>query len=745
MPETGPPARFGALRMINLSIAVLLLLLLAAAYWFVWRALPQTTGEIIAPVSAQASIVRDSLGVPHITAGSWQDAVFLQGYVTAQDRLWQMDALRRLAAGELSEVVGPPAIGSDTESRRLRLPQVAEAQEKKLTAEARTAFTAYARGVNYFLETHRGNLPVEFTALGYQPRPWRIRDTILIGLHMTRTLTTSWREELRKFHMLASGDKEKVSYLYPARLATEAAPGSNAWAISGAHTASGKPLLANDPHLEFSLPSTWYMVHLKAGDLDVTGASLPGVPAVIIGHNKNVAWGMTNLEFDVQDLYRERIDAQTGRYAYRGQVEQARIERNVVPVKGQKAVEVVTLGTRHGPLLVTDANQSYTLQMMVAGSTGDVDFAFLALNRAGNWEEFNAALQRFPGPPQNFVYADGMGNIGYHVAGQVPIRPQDCFGDVPSDGMTGACDWVGVIPYEDLPQVYNPPSGIIVSANQNAFPANYKYPVAGVFAPPYRAKQIRDRLTSNSKWTAEQLLGVQKDVYSAFLHFLGKEVVKAWEKKPATNELSTAAVEVLRKWDGQMEKGQAAPMVAALVYAELRKALAERAAPGSGNEYAARFASPVIERLLTERPQGWFPNYDDLLVNTLAKALAEGVKIQGSNVARWDYGQYVELEIKHPILGGLPFIGSYFNAGPVPMSGGSSTVKQLAGNLGPSYRMVVDFADLDGSLANITLGQSGQILSRHYRDQFDAYYNGSSFPMQFGKVEAEGTLVVKPF
>lgn len=740
-----PRPRLNVLRAINLSIAVLLLLLLIGAYWFVWRALPQTSGEIAAPVSTQSSIVRDSLGVPHISAGSWQDAIFLQGYATAQDRLWQMDAVRRLAAGELAEVVGQGAMESDREARRLRLPQMAEAQEKKLTPEARAIFAAYAHGVNYFLETHRDKLPVEFAVLRYEPRPWRVRDTILIGLQMTRTLTTSWPEELHKLHMLATGDKEKVSYLFPARLATEAAPGSNAWVVSGAHTVSGKPLLANDPHLEFSLPSTWYMVHLKAGDLDVTGASLPGVPAVIIGHNSRIAWGMTNLEFDMQDLYSERIDAQSGRYAYRGQVEQARIERNVVPVKGQKAVEVITLGTRHGPLFLTDQNQSYTLQSMVAGSTGDVDFAFLAMNQAKNWDEFNAALARFPGPPQNFVYADADGNIGYHAAGQVPIRATECHGDVPSDGLTGACDWVGVIPYADLPQVYNPPSGMIVSANQNPFPADYKYPVAGVFAPPYRAKQIRDRLTSKAKWTAEQLLGVQKDVYSPFLHFLARQMVKAWEKKPATNEASTAAIEALRKWDGQMEKGQAAPMVASLLYLELRKALAERAAPGAGNEYAARAASPVIERLFTERPEGWFPDYDEVLVNTLAKALAEGVKIQGSNIARWDYGQYVELGIEHPVLGGLPMIGKYFNAGPVPMSGSSSSVKQISGRLGPSYRMVVDLGNLEGSLSNITLGQSGHFLSPHYKDQFDAYYNGTSFPMQFGKVAAADTLVVRPF
>lgn len=735
--------QFSLLRAINLSIAVLLVLALAAVYWYVWRALPQTSGEISAPVSGAATIVRDTEGVPRITAGTWEDAVFLQGYATAQDRMWQMDAIRRLAAGELAEVVGPQAMASDQEARRLRLPQIAEAQERRLTGEARAVFAAYARGVNYFLETHRDKLAVEFRVMRYEPRPWRVRDTILIGLHMTRTLTTSWQEELRKLHMLARGDKQKVGYLYPARIGTEVVPGSNAWAVSGAHTASGKAMLANDPHLEFSLPSTWYMVHLKAGDLDVAGASLPGVPAVIIGHNRNIAWGMTNLEFDMQDLYREQVDAQSGRYVYKGQVEQARVERNVVRVKGLKAAEVVTVGTRHGPLFASDGNVSYALQMMVAGSTGGVDFAFLALNRARNWAEFNAALERFPGPPQNFVYADGEGNIGYHVAGQVPVRAAGCGGDVPTDGMAGACDWVGVIPYAELPQVFNPPSGIIVSANQNPFPVDYKYPVAGVFAAPYRAKQIRDRLTSGKKWTVERMVGLQRDVYSPLLDSVAKAVVKAWEKKPGRDAGSVEAVAELRKWNGQMEKGLAAPMVAALVYAEMRRAVAERAAPGTGAEYVARAAGPVIEKLLRERPMGWFADWDAWLVEMLGKAVKVGAEVQGSSVARWDYGQYVELEIKHPVLGGLPFVGGYFNAGPVPMSGGASTVKQFSGALGPSYRMVVDFGDIEGAQAGIPVGQSGHFLSRHYRDQFEGYVNGVAVRMQFGRVDEEGRLEVR--
>jgi len=354
------------LRAINLSIAVLLVAALGAAYWFAWRTLPETSGEIAAPIAARATVARDNLGVPHISAASWEDAIFLQGYVTAQDRMWQMDAFRRLAAGELAEIVGPSAVEQDRESRRLRMARIVEAQMKTLTPEARTIFAAYARGVNYYLETHRGRLPLEFTLLNYNPRPWRIEDSLLAALQMYRTLTTSWQEEIRKQHMLAAGDPQKVAFLYPDRTGTEVAPGSNAWAISGAHTASGKPILAGDPHLEWSIPSPWYLVHLKATDLDVTGAALPGIPAVILGHNRNIAWSVTNLEFDVQDLYRETIDERTGRYQVGGQAKQAVLDRDWIGVKGQKPAQADAWLTEHGPVLLNDQGNSYSLRWMAA-------------------------------------------------------------------------------------------------------------------------------------------------------------------------------------------------------------------------------------------------------------------------------------------------------------------------------------------------------------------------------------------
>ncbi|HYL39259.1 MAG TPA: penicillin acylase family protein [Bryobacteraceae bacterium] len=735
-----PFGRF--LKYINLSIAVLLVAGLFATYWTAYRPLPQTSGQITAPVSARATVSRDAIGVPHITAANWEDAIFLQGFVTAQDRLWQMDALRRLAAGELSEVVGPSALDLDREARRLRMRRLAEDHYRTLPAADRVVLAAYARGVNYFIETHRGRLPLEFTILRYDPRPWSATDSILCGLQMYRNLTSTWKDEVQKQAMLEGGDPAKVNFLFPSRIGTEFQPGSNAWALSGKLTASGKPILANDPHLEWGIPSTWYQVHLKAPGLDVIGVSLPGVPCVIIGHNQRIAWGVTNLGYDVQDLYIEKIDPGSGRYLFRGQVEQARAESEWIAVKGGRPVEFHQWVTRHGPLSVSEGNRLLALRWSAA-EPGAFQFPFLDLNRARNWQEFTAAVARFPGPGQNFVYADVDGNIGYHASGLLPIR-NNYDGDVPVDGSSGEYEWQGFIPFDQLPSFYNPPQGWIVTANQNPFPENYPYRVHGNFAPPYRSLEIRSGLAAHRGWKPDQILAVQKDVYSAFLHFLARQVVAACDRaKPPKSDFADA-IALLRSWNGQVEKQTPAPMLVSLIYLELRKRIAESSSPGKSGLYSPQIAPAVVEKILRNDAQGWFQDRDGLLIRALADAIQAGRRDQGSNVKRWDYGKYNQLTIRHPVGGRLPLVGAYFNIGPVEMSGASTSIKQTTEALGPSMRFVADFSDWDHSLNNITIGQSGQVLSAHYKDQWDAYYSGRSFPMQFEHVEAKATLVIQP-
>ncbi|HUS08157.1 MAG TPA: penicillin acylase family protein [Bryobacteraceae bacterium] len=714
---------------------------MTAVYWFVYRVLPKTSGEITAPITRTGKVVRDSLGVPHISGETLEDALFLQGYVTAQDRLWQMDVLRRVAGGELSEVFGKGMLEADRESRKLRIRRIAENQSKSLSASDHANLGAFARGVNYFIETHLHTLPVEFTILAYAPRPWTIVDSMAIGLHMFRDLSTSWKDELQKQALRAGGDAQMVETLFPVRSGAEFQPGSNAWAIAGRLTATGKPILANDPHLEFAIPATWYMVHIQSPQVHVTGAALPGLPGVIIGHNERIAWGVTNLHFDVQDLYIEKLNAQNGQYVFRGKLEQARNERELIAVKGEKPVEFVNSITRHGPIW-TAIGQQYAALKWIAAEPASFAYVFPQINAANNWEEFQAALERFTGPTQNFVYADVDGNIGYHAAGQMPIR-RNYNGDVPVDGSSGEFEWDGTIPFEELPSAYNPASGVIITANQNPFPADYKYRVNGSFAPPYRARQIQALLSARKDWRPEDMLVVQKDVYSSFSHFLAQQVIAAYDKRGAKNPALSDAAEVLRAWKGQMEKGEPAPFLVTLIYQHIRRAVGDRAAPGKGTLYEGVMAGPVVEKLLRQRPAGWFPDYDQLLLRSFVDAVEEGRRLQGKNVNKWDYGQYIELNLRHPIGSLIPVVGPYFNVTELPMSGSSTTVKQTTKRIGPSMRMVVSTADWENSLQNITLGESGQFLSWHYRDQWNAYYSGRSFPMHFLNVDGS-VLTVLP-
>jgi penicillin amidase len=736
------PAISRLVKAANVLIAVLLVAALALIYWYVWRPLPQQAGEIQAPISAPATVRFDARGGPHIRAASLEDALFLQGYITAQERLWQMDGLRRFAGGTLAEILGPSFVESDREARRLRMRRIAEEAYATMAPADRAAFAAYSRGVNHYISSHRDALPVEFSLLAYEPRPWSVIDSLLLCLYMFRNLTTTWKDEALKNDMLLNGDRTRVEALFPVHGMGDESPGSNAWAIAGKHTATGKPLLSNDPHLEYSLPGIWLMMHLDTPDFEAAGVALPGTPGIIIGHNRRIAWGMTNLHFDVQDLYLETLDDRTGKYLFRGQVEQARMEREIIRVNGQKAIEQTQWITRHGPVFLSDGKQHLTLRW-TAAEPGLLQFPFLDIDRAQNWAEFTKALERFPGPGQNFVYADVDGNIGYHAAGVLPIR-HGYRGDLPVDGASGNFEWQGFIPFGELPSIYNPASGMIVTANQNPFPENFPYPVNGNFAPPYRYRQIRALLAAREGWRAADMLKVQTDVYSPFLHFVAQQTVAAYDKRGMRNSDLDPVIALLRSWNGQVRKDLGAPFLATLLYQQVRRTFAQKASTAQGVEYAFNLAPVVVERMLRERPAGWFDDYDAMLLRALADSVEQAYKQQGHDVNRWAYGAFLRVSINKPVIHQIPVVGKYFDIGPIPMSGATTTVKQTSATLMPSMRFNADLADWEQSQFNLPIGQSGQIVSSHYKDQWDAYISGRSFPMEFGKVDAKSTLTFRP-
>ncbi len=761
----------------NMSVALVVVLLAIAVYWYAFRPLPKTSGELYAPVRGEATVRRDARGIPHVTADSWQDAIFLQGFVTAQDRLWQMDVLRRFAAGELAEVFGPAALHADEQARRMRMRAVAEMEATHLRASDRAVMVEYARGVNYFIKTHRGEYALEFSLPGhaYDPRPWTVTDSLLIGLVMFRDLTDTAEFEFEKGAFVAtSSDPAKARLLFPALQGGYVSPGSNAWSVSGAHTADGKPMVANDPHLSYGIPPTWYLIQLKAPGLNVSGASLPGLPCVITGHNEQIAWGVTNVQGDVMDLYLEQLDQRSGRYRYKANVEQAQLDRQMIGVRGQKPVALDIWVTRHGPVLMTAGDRAYTMRW---SATDGFSFPFFDVDRARNWNEFRTAVRDFWGPGQNFVYADKAGNIGYQATGRFPIR-RGFDGDVPLDGASGDFEWAGYIPFDELPSMLNPESGIVATANQNPFPPGYPYRVDGSYHDRYRIRQIRARLEAIKKLTVGDMLSIQKDVYSAYDDFLARQIVAAFTRKGNRNALVRESIEVLRSWNGQMDKDEAAPVITQLLSRQAGSALVRSILPApaqlsvdkrvrSGSPASAEKTggrptektlpgdrrvplilprSSVVEDLLRRRPDGWVTgnDWDGWLLDNLSRALQDGRELQGTPVSRWQWGRMLQWKFAHPIGKELPLVSGYFDIGPVPMSGSGTTVKQTTLTLGPSERMVADLGDWDKSVQNLTTGESGHVASKHYKDEWPAYYIGTSFPMKFEVVDAKQTLRIRP-
>ncbi|MEZ5356367.1 MAG: penicillin acylase family protein [Bryobacteraceae bacterium] len=704
---------------INYLVAAVVLTVAAMGAWFVYRALPDTAGSMQAPVSAASRIDRDRYGVVHIRASSEDDVFFLQGYATAQDRLFQMDLGRRLAAGDVAEVAGKNGLESDLEARRLRIRALAAYYARVLDPKDHAPLAAYARGVNHFIESHRGRLPVEFHILRYDPAPWTVADSLLAGLQMYRALTSDWRREMSRGAFFHAADPAKARYLFPDPLlagvpVAAGTPGSNAFAVSGAFSASGKPLLGSDPHLAPSLPPVWHQVHLQGGGLDVAGVALTGMPGVAIGHNRQIAWGITSLQFDEQDLF-----ANPG--PVRG------TQRETVRVRGMANVDLAIPVTAKGPVFAGEDGRLWALRWSGA-EHARFAYPFPELNKAHNWDEFRAALARHPGPGLHVVYADAAGNIGSQVVGRLPIR-------------SAAGDWTGVIPYEDLPSQLNPPGGLVVAANANPFPAGYPYPVAGRFADPYRSQQIHARLNGRKRLTPAALQAIQRDIYSTPMHAVARMVAAS----PQARSSAGPAVAVLESWNGQMEPGLAAPYLASLTAERMRRAVAEAVAPGKGERFAELIPMSAVLRLFEQRPPGWFAGgYDAVLGQALGEAMAEGSQQQGSNVSAWRWGKVHRVAVRLPVLGELWWIGSWFWLGPAEEGGGPNTVRQVSARVWPSMRFATDTGDWEQTILTMPGGESGLAFSRHAKDQWGTWMAGEGLRFGFDRVEAEKSLRVEP-
>lgn len=816
-------SRFRVARLVLCSLSIVLLALAGVVGWLysiARSALPQLDGRIAVPgPSAPVTVIRDAHGAPTIDAANFDDLFFAQGYVTAQDRLFQMDGMRRFASGELAEILGSDYVEHDRQQRILGLKVAARKTIESASAEDRSYFEAYANGVNAYIESHRDRLPLEFRILRYSPRLWTPEDSALIGAFMVEDLSTSPRHALMREKILAKLGPELTADLYvnsswhdrpptvsrprldqeiqrndhdnddqdndeedddedtdssvtslTPRVGAPSLPemwfdeqplvlGSNNWVVSGEHTVSGKPLLSNDMHLRHQMPNLWYAAHLRCdqpacrnsdGDgFDVAGVTLPGCPYVIVGHNQRIAWGFTNLGPTVEDVYVETFNSD-GQYLTPDGWKQPEHRHEVIKVKDKADVVMDVILTRHGPI-VTEMVPGETRKLALRWTLYDgVHNPFFALDSARNWEEFRRAFSALDAPGQNVVYTDVDGNIGYQATGKVPIRAAGD-GSLPVNGSDHAHEWVGYVPFDNLPSVFNPPSGIIATANSRITPDGYKYSLSTEWEAPWRTERIYRVLESGKKFAAADMLSLETDIYSEADRFFAERFVYAVDHAKNPSIQTKAAAEILRQWDGRMMEDSAAPTIAVRTRAELVRLLLEPklgAAPTDPRQietalnwksYQWMMSSVWLENVLEHQPKRWlpdaYPNYEELLSAAVAAAVEPTPEHGRANVPQdlnsWNWGDFHPLEIQHPIYGKVPLLRRWTGPGVLPQSGSEFTVKAASRSHGPSERMTVDLADFDHSTFNLVTGEAGNFLSPYYMDQWSAWHEGFTFVWPF--------------
>src|SRR5581483_11756701 len=707
---------------------------LVGALWFYLAArsaLPQLDGAIrTAGLSQPVTVTRDRIGVPHLTAANFDDLYFAQGYVTAQDRLWQMDITRRYSAGEMSEILGEDLLEHDREQRVLGMRDLAERAAAALPARERAHLEAYARGVNAYIEARRDSLPMEFRVLRYAPRPWRPADSMLVSAHMSKLLNFGTVEDLLAREKIAARigpelaadlfpnsswrDRPPASMAAPVdfskpepqetpsrgrpgvgrespravkRAGTREpaddpvlVPGSNNWVISGAHTVSGKPLLSNDMHLPHEIPNIWYEAHLRcsgcvqregetADDLDVAGVTLPGVPYVIVGHNRRIAWGFTNLGPNVEDDYVEKFNDR-GEYLTPQGWKQPEHRKEIIRVESKPEIDIDVVTTRHGPI-ISDLVPGEQRKLALKWAIYDPQawrIPFFAVDAAQNWQEFRAAFSQFTAPAQNVVYADVDGHIGYQATGLIPIRATGD-GDVPEPGDDNAHEWTGYVPYDKLPSVYDPPSGVIATANGRTTPDNYPYELSIGWVAPYRTQRIYTLLSAPKKFTPSDMLSMQMDVVSTFDRFCAERFVYAVDHTAKASARARTAADLMRKWDGAMDKDSAAPTIAMFSRKKLEELLLRPKLGDQWRDYQWFMSSVWLENVLQNQPSRWLPpgysDYDQLLTAAVEGAISNAGATRPLTL--WKWGRVHQVDIKHPFWSHFPVLKRTAGTGKVPM------------------------------------------------------------------------------
>ena len=797
------------LRRIALVLVLLCAVVAGAAGWYVQRALPQTEGELRLPgLRGEVRIERDAQGIPTIRAGSVDDAAFGLGFVHAQDRLWQLETHRRIGAGRLAEAFGPPALETDKFLRALGVRRAAAAQWAQASPAVKSGIEAYTAGVNAYLTQAMKARPPEFIVLGIQPEPWTPVDSVAWAIMMAWDLGGNWTTELNRMRLALKmpvaridelippypGDKPLISTDYAAlyrelkvdpKLGTQAllaAPesgldgiGSNNWVVAGSHTTTGKPLLANDPHLKLSAPALWYFARLEAPGLKVAGATLPALPIVVLGQNEHIAWGFTNTGPDVQDLYLERIDpADAGRYQTPDGSAAFESFAETIKVKGGADVEFVARATRHGPV-ISDAG----VAAGVLGPAGKPSYAIairwtaldpdpgtleagLLFNRATSVEEFVAASAKYVAPMQNMVVADRAGRIGVVSAGRVPLRKpdNDLRGQVPSPGWEARYDWSGYLEPTWTPRELDPPRGWIATANQRIHPVDYPHYLTNEWALPYRMQRIEQLLNARPLHDIASLRAIQADELSLATVRLLPFIRKARSGHP----LAAAAMQQLEGFDGTMAARQAAPLIFQAWARQLAQGLFADELGTELWERGTRVYREALEGALERNDAWWCDDKSTPAAETcqqqidaaFTRALGELEAAQGPDVGAWQWGRQHQARSEHRPFSRVKALAKWFELR-APVGGDTYTVNVARVSLkpdattgelyldehGPSLRAIYDLGDPAQSRFMHSTGQSGLPFSSLYR-AFTARWAQVDYVPVWPKEAPVGTLLLAP-
>jgi penicillin amidase len=742
----------------------LLIVLGAGFYLYLLSALPQMDGRIVlSGPKAEIRVERDADGVPLITAQDDEDVAFGLGFVHAQERLFQMELQRRYGAGRLAESFGPQAVAIDRQMRVLGLYRAAEAETPFLSPEMNRALSAYAAGVNAFLASRRGTLPAEFRLLGLAPEPWRPADSLVWGKLMAVQLGGNYRGEMLRARMARTISAKDLAFLYPEypkdapttladmlpiyrRLALDrlydALPAvigpnyaSNNWVVDGNHSASGKPILANDPHLAFGAPGFWYLARLRTPQHEIAGGTAAGVPLVVIGHNDRIAWGFTTTTADVEDLFVEKIDpADPGRYLTPEGSAPFQSRHETILVHGAAPVDLTIRETRHGPILSdalpAGADEPGFVLALAATFTMPEDRSAEALwkvNRAGDWPSFRAALQYFVGPVQNMVYADVDGAIGFIAPGLVPVR-RNGDGWLPAPGWTGEYDWAGFVPFAALPSAVNPTSGHFVSANNKIVPDTYPYFLGRDWDLPNRAERIEALLAATPVQTASSSAAIEADTLSLMAQHLVPLMTRMVDRKGASRE----AIDRLRQWDFHMDMERVEPLLFTAWLREFSRSILFGRFGDAVSDYWD-LKPRVMEAVLTERPD-WCddpkrPGEQSCatrLAESLETALAQLRRAYGADMAEWKWRRAHVAVFTNPIFSRIPVLRDWLDVS-IPTAGGYDTLNRgpsairdesrpFEQRFGAGLRIITDLASPSGSIMMTTPGQSGDPLSAHFAD-----------------------------